>query len=172
MSATCCSFPGTPWLEKEKRATKKRVSRRKKQEKKRKRLADQAHANKAAGSRFERAVVAAFRMRGLHAARVDESSGHIRGWDIFVEQFPDMVVQCKATSTKAALLNGLEEARKLNPNRLFWVCFHSYRQKGKRAEIRVAYSSRVEGPPSITDSDGFFHVLMKALAEGEEYPDA
>jgi hypothetical protein len=158
-----------PWVWAEHKAAAKRKRRKTKQREKRARL---AKANKASGSRFERAVVLAFRARGLTAERVDESNGFVRGWDIQVDKFPDMVVQCKATQTKAALLNGINEARKHNPGAQFWVCFHSFRPSGKKVQIRVAYSSRPEGPPSITDPDGFFHVLLRSHYNGWGYPDA
>lgn len=169
---SCNKCPLSPFELAEMRAEKVRIKKRKRQQQRRRKLAEQAKVNKAAGSRFERAVVLAFQARGLDAERVDETHGFSRGWDIFVKSLPKMVVQCKATSTAAALLNGLAEAREHNPNELFWVCFHSYRPKGKPIEIRVAFSSRPSGPASIADADGFFHVLMLAHLSGRGYPDA
>jgi hypothetical protein len=163
----------TPFERAEWQATRARLKKRKRQQLKREKLAKQAHANKTAGSRFERAVKLAFELRGFKAERIDESHGFTNGgWDIYVRQLPNMVVQCKATKTKAALLSGLEEARTKNPHQMFWVCFHSYREPEKKAKIMVAYSSRQSGPPSITNPDGFFHVLMRSLNEGQGYPDA
>jgi hypothetical protein len=153
-----------PWVREQVRQT----HHRRKQIDKRKRLARQAKANKAAGSRFERAVRLAFERRGFTASRVCETHGRTRGWDIYVEELPEAVVQCKATKTKAALLNGLNEARKHNPGAKLWVCFHSYRPKGGRVTIRVAYTSSTTRAPSTTDPDGFFHVLRKAAGG---YPD-
>jgi hypothetical protein len=122
-------------------------------------------ANQAQGKRFEAAVRLMFKAFGYTVERVNEIHGYTKGWDLHIKELPKMVVQVKATKTNSDLMRGLREARKNNPKALAWVCFHSFRRPRKRPEIRVAYTNRREGPPSITDVPGFFHVL-----ESGEYP--
>lgn len=145
-------------------------ARRKEKTDKRAAHAARGKANKAQGSRWEGAVAQLFRTLGLEVERTDERDGYTKGWDLVVTSLPHMVIQCKATKTKAPLLTGLAEAREHNPGQLLWVCFHQHRvlKKGSYT-YRVAFSSSMTDPPSITDMRGFFHVLQGALTRGE-YP--
>ena len=126
-----------------------------------------AKANQRQGSSFENTIRNAFRLAGFPCEKVDESDGFNRGWDLCLKEFPQLVIQIKATQSKASLMVGLNEAREHNPRALLFVCIHSFRQKHKRPVIRVAYSSRRSGPASITDVACFMEILRRAGAAGE-----
>jgi hypothetical protein len=125
-----------------------------------------AKANQKQGAGFEQVMINTFALKGFSARKVDESDGFARGWDIKLKDFPLLVIQCKATKSKASLMKGLNEARSHNPSALGWVCIHSLRKEGKRSGIRVAYSSRHKGPASITDLGGFMELLIRAQLKG------
>lgn len=126
-------------------------------------------ANQAAGSRWEGIVLQFFKKLGYTAYRVEEKHGYTKGWDIALKELPGLVIQCKSTQTKAALLNGLDEARTANPREIGWVCFHRFRvkkaKKGEHYTYMVAYSSRPPGPVSITDLESFYHMMENKPGE-------
>lgn len=117
-------------------------------------------SNRAAGHRFEKAIIRKLKEAGIEAHLTDETSGRIRGWDIIIDRLPRWVIQCKATHTEKDLESGFKLAQHFNQRYgRSYACIHSFRRIGRQPKIRVLFQESTRHSRRRYVSDGEMHEI-------------